>query len=251
MKSQSAVNHDFFVNCSTPEAAYLLGFLWGDGYLYERSYIEKRKGKKGTNSYNKRSYHIKIECSEDDLLSIMPLFEQSGKWTQYRRVREGRKAQLCLSTANKKLYDFLFENNYEIKSGADPIILKIIPKELVHYWWRGYFDADGCIYKVKRSGRSKQVSISSVYEQDWRSTSDLLDSLGVKYSIRRMVQSEKSRYSEVRFTSNESTDSFLEYIYSGKDFGLRRKKDIYIKSKCSNSANEINSVPSISVRKDV
>lgn len=251
MKSQSAVSHDFFINCRTPESAYLLGFLWGDGYLYHRSFFEKRKTKKGVSSYKKNSYHIKVECSEDDLSSIIPIFEQSGKWTSYRRKRVNKKPQLCLSTANKMLYDFLLTNNYQIKSGASPEILKHIPEELIHYWWRGYFDADGCIYKIKNSDRSKQVSISSVYDQDWIVTTDLLDRLGVTYSIRRIVRSEKSRYSEVRFTSNKSTETFLEYIYSGKEFGLLRKKQTYLKSKCSNSFNEINSVPSTSTLKDI
>jgi hypothetical protein len=250
MKSQSAVSHDFFINCRSPESAYLLGFLWGDGYLYDRSFVEKRKTKKGISSYNKHSYHIKVECSEDDLSLLIPIFTQSGKWTSYRRTRKGRKPQLCLSTANKKLYDFLSEYNYQIKSGAYPEILRVIPKEFVHYWWRGYFDADGCIYKIKRTGKSRQVSISSVYEQDWTATSDLLGVLGVKYSIRRVIRSEKSKYSEIRFTSNKSTEIFLEYIYSGKEFGLMRKKEIYLKSKYSNSASEINRVPSISVVKD-
>lgn len=250
MKSQSAVSHDFFINCCTPESAYLLGFLWGDGYLYHRSFVEKRKMKKGISSYNKHSYHIRIECCEDDLSSLIPIFEQSGKWTSYRRSPANRKPQLCLSTANKVLYDFLSTHNYKIKSGASPEILKIIPEELIHYWWRGYFDADGCIYRIKNSNSGKQVSISSVYDQDWTAATDLLDRLGVTYSVRRIVRSEKSRYSEVRFTSSKSTETFLEYIYSGKEFGLLRKKQTYLKSKCSNSANEIKSVPSISALKD-
>lgn len=253
MKSQSCVNHDFFMTCRTPESAYLLGFLWGDGYLYHKSYVEKRRMKKGISSYQKNSYHVKVECSEDDLSSLIPIFEKSGKWTSCKRQRANRKPQLCLSTCNRGLYDFLRAHNYKIKSGASPEILKIIPEELTHYWWRGYFDADGYIYRIKNngSGRSKQVSISSVYDQDWTETSNLLDKLGVKYSIRRAIQSEKSRYSEVRFTSNKSTEIFLDYIYSGEDFGLLRKKETYLKSKYSNSANEIKSVPAISSLKDL
>jgi hypothetical protein len=250
MKSQSAVNHNFFINCSTPESAYLLGFLWGDGYLYHRSYVEKRQMKKGISSYEKSSYHVTVECSEDDLSSLIPIFEKSGKWTSYSRHRENRKPQLRLSTCNRILYDFLCTHNYKIKSGASPEILKNIPEEFIHYWWRGYFDADGCIYRIKNSDRNRQVSISSVYEQDWTATSNLLDNLGVKYSVRRVIQSETSRYSEVRFTSYQSTEAFLSYIYSGKDFGLLRKKETYLKSKYSNSASEINSVPSISTLKD-
>lgn len=244
MKSQSNVNCDFFINCNTPESAYLLGFLWGDGNIYKYNFTEHRVGKRKTSKYNKSSYRISTECIESDLSEIKHLFNLSGRWTESRRHREGRSPSLTLSTTNKKFYDFLVKGNYGNKSGGHPDILKSIPVELIHYWWRGYFDADGCIYKIKNSNNI-QISLTSTYDQDWSAVSNLLGLLEIKHSITRIVRESGNQYSYIRFTSKKSTKAFLDYIYIGKEFGLSRKRDIYSKLNTSSSDNAITLTPSI------
>jgi len=49
------------------------------------------------------------------------------------------------------IYDFLSENNYKEKSYVSATkILNKIPNNLKKYFFRGYFDGDGSIYKYEK-----------------------------------------------------------------------------------------------------
>lgn len=189
----------------------MLGFIWGDGYILKN--IEKSK------------FKLSIECAEEDLKLIEPIFNKAGKWTRSKRTRVNRKPSLLLTTSNKKLIEYLESKNYLIKSGANATILNDFKDDLKKYWLRGYLDADGCIY-YNRELSQKQLSFSSTYDQDWKFCEDLFQSLNIKYKISRRKK-EKSKHSCIRVCS-EDLCKLCEYIYSGEKMGLKRKYDKYI-----------------------
>lgn len=198
-----------FINCVKPESAYLLGLIWGDGTL------------------GKNSSLIRIEMVKEDLITLLPLFQLFGHWTVSCRNRPNRKTQMTIQTHNIDLSEYLKNNNYLIKSYSNPIILGDIPKDLHHYWWRGYFDADGCLY-VNKKLCLYQTCLSSTYNQDWTHAENMLNELELKYTVMRTIRSEKSRYSAIRFTSKPSMIKFGEYLYAGEQFGLERKLNKYL-----------------------
>jgi intein-encoded DNA endonuclease-like protein len=187
-------------------SSYLMGFLWADGYLV--------KGRKT----------IRLEIVNDDFECIRNILSRCGKWSVYNRLRKGRRLQTIASTDSKHLYDYLSDLGYIDKSYLSACsVLSVIPDKLKSYWWRGYFDGDGCIYVHKRQYLN-QISLAGSFNQDWEFAEDLLSELGIKYKVLRRVQN-GSKDSIVRFCRKKDCINFGEYIYQGIQFGLDRKMD--------------------------
>ena len=203
------VNHQFFTNPQTPESCYCLGFIWADGYLYQPT--------------NK----ISLELITDDIEDIKHLFLLSGKWHLTSRIRKNRKSQSCLSANNRFLFDFLKDNDYLTKSQASPTkILSVIPDNLKHYWWRGFFDGDGCWY-ANQKYYVFQAQLAGSYNQDWASAEELCKSLDIKYSLSRRQQGEN--YSSCIRICGQNAKIFGRYIYRDWNFiGLNRKYCKYL-----------------------
>jgi len=153
------INFSFFENIKTPEISYILGILWADGCISKR-------------------YGVMLWLKEDDIEDIEEVFQYIGEWGIYYRQLQNRKKQKCLSFSNKIIHEFLIENDYDKKSFVSPNkILYKIPDNLKHYFFRGYFDGDGCFFLGKNQ---YQMNITSSYIQDWSFIDDIMVKLGIK-----------------------------------------------------------------------
>jgi hypothetical protein len=206
-----------FVN-TTPMTAYLLGYLWADGHLYDYG----------------RNRRITISVVENDGIYLLPLFEKTGIWRTYRHERKtcgpNSKPQLQIYIQDKQLFEWLKDCGYKKKSGKSPnLILNHIPENIHHYFWRGYIDGDGCFY-VRPNGKSPEFSISSTYNQDWASAKLLCKYLGIHYTIRKRIH-KLGRGSCFIILRRNDIRKLGQYLY--KDFdgiiGLTRKYDKYQK----------------------
>jgi hypothetical protein len=191
-------------------SSYLLGLLWGDGYLNNKS----------------QNYRICIESISSDLKEIEHIFNSTGKWGFRERFRKNRQPQTSRICSNLDLYTYLKENNYEDKATKNSIIQNEIDKNLVHYWWRGYFDADGCIY-FNIKNKCTQLSFSSSYEQDWTFVEELFSYLNITWTIKRIIKPNNNKYSMIRTTNKSYCIKFLNYIYQDEIFGFSRKYNKY------------------------
>lgn len=207
--SEYDVNPQQFINIDTPEVAYILGLIWADGYV----------------SHNNRRYVTSLTMKCSDYNGIEKLFLKTGKWKKYKRVHQKWKPVFEIKAYNKPLTIFLVENDYRIKSGAsaDKILSKI-PDHLKHYWWRGYFDGDGCIPNPN-SCSGCQIYISSVYSQNWEFLEKLCKEQSIlSYKINR--RNGKTKCSAFVITGYADSFKFLSYIYLGyyqDNIGLKRK----------------------------
>jgi hypothetical protein len=208
------INPDIFTNPCTKELVYLLGYLWADGYINKN--IDKNK---------KKRYIVSLQIQHEDFLSIENIIDITGKWNKWKRKESNnngvyRKAQQTVITSNKIIHNFLLKYNYGYKY-KNPTILSIIPNNQHYYWFRGYFVGDGCFYCGKSS---KQISISSCYQQDWSFMKDLCKQLSIKYSIQRLKRNATSASSSFRITNKIGIITFGNYIYKNYDnIGLKRK----------------------------
>lgn len=202
------VNSDIFIKNFTPESAYLLGFIWADGYLIRNE--------------------IRVECVKTDIDTLFPVFNKTGVWNQYDRTRPNRKPQSNLYTANTQIYEFLQSCDYKAKTNKSAdVILNKIPKNLHHYWFRGLFDGDGCWY-INTKNKAYQASIAGGYEQDWSYLENKLKELNIKFSLQRRELKVGSKMSVIRLTSRTACRQFGEYIYKNYEddnIGLSRKKE--------------------------
>jgi hypothetical protein len=198
------VNIEQFISIKKPEIAYLLGFLWADGYITRNE--------------------IRLEIVKKDMTDIKKVLDSIGTWTYSDRQRKNWQVVTRATTSNKKLMLFLKENDYDKKSyvSADKILSKI-PDELKHYWFRGLIDGDGNIYPPK-----KRISISGSYDQNWFFIIDLCSMMDANCNIYKIDKINKSSVIEINGTNG---CKFGEFIYSGLIFGLSRKYKKYLEMK--------------------
>ncbi len=206
------VNPNQFMDVKTPEAAYLLGLLWADGYVLP-------------------PHRIEIQANRDDLNEVLHIFLQTGAWCVMERTPKGRKPQLTIVTSNRLLVDHLVSHGYVAKSTRSACsILSTIPNRLKHYWWRGLIDGDGCFY-LNRERYLTQFSIASSHAQDWTYIESLEQQLGIKMVVKRRFQRQNGRLngnSIARIVNRQDIVKLGEYIYQGyksDGIGLKRKWD--------------------------
>jgi hypothetical protein len=208
------VNADFFIS-PQKEQAYILGLLWADGYLNNKS----------------QSNRICIECLERDLIPLKKLFTS---WSCFTRKRKNRQAQLSYICNNIKLYNFLEQMDYADKTFKEPKkildYLEKIDSNLIKYWFRGYFDGDGCVYHNKKH-YLRQISFASGYKQNWNIFLKYLKNLNITNIkiTKRILEKSNSKSSDLKFCGVENCNKFFKFIYPGNfDFGFRRKYDKFI-----------------------
>lgn len=212
------INPKKFFDLEDPEVIYFLGLLWSDGFMYQDNNVS----------------HVGITMVEDDVESIRDILDRIGKWNYYHRKNKNKtwKPSINVMTNNKTIYNFLSENDFKYKSTKSPKkILNLIPDNLKHYFFLGVVDGDGCFYVRKtKKNNINQFTITSSYNYEWKSFSDLCDRLEIKYKIKR-YKYEKKSYSILRITNKDGIIKLGNYIYqsSENDIYLKRKYESFIK----------------------
>lgn len=211
------INPDLFYNINQKEVVYLLGLMWSDGFLNK----------------TKNCSTIGIKMVSEDMDTLLSSLNKIGKWNIYKRNILGNKPTTTISTNNKRIYDFLIENDYNDKSFKTANkILSRIPHHLISYFFRGVIDGDGCFYfKKQKNTYLRQLTIASTYEQDWSYVEDLFKKMNIKYSIKK-IKRLNSSYSIIRITNKDGIKKIGEFIYANYNFdkiGLKRKNDKFMK----------------------
>lgn len=197
----------------TKEQAYILGFIWADGWIRKSKYHNE----------------IRVECLKTDIDEIYPYFiKENPNWKIYCRNRSNRKPQARLNLVDKSLVLFLYNNDYTSNSSKPAsAILSHIPDKLKPYWFRGLIDGDGCWYYKDTLPRKRKFEISSNYEQDWSYFTNLLDDLKINYQYYQYESKKGNKSSRIELGKKQNLITLGEYIY--KDFNLyplRIKKKI-------------------------
>lgn len=220
---QYNVNPARFTIVDSPEAAYILGLLWADGYVIS----------------NQDRGEVRLSLVKEDADEVAPTFLKTGQWRLHERQPTDKRSQTVrrltgwIETHNRPLADYLLSKDYGAKGhvSADKI-LETIPAHLRHYWFRGLFDGDGSLY-LNPDGKHVAFGISSSFEQDWSYLAALFDSWGDDhYRVHRKVVHEKSRFSKFDVVRRASILKFCEYIYQSYEqdkIGLTRKWGKYMK----------------------
>jgi hypothetical protein len=218
MKRLPKVNTEQFLNVKTPEIAYILGFIWADGCII--------------NNDSRKAYAIQIANIMEDSLEIYETFKKTGDWNFHEKKEKNKNLnkQGVISTFNKKLVQYLTENDYKSKSFSSPDkILLTIPDNLNQYFFLGLIDGDG---HISEKGK---LEVSSGYDQNWNFLIKLCEKLKIKYKISRR-ENKKKQYKFSSFNISKTTNivKFCEYIYQdyeAKKIGLERKYNNFVNLK--------------------
>ena len=210
--NKNKIKEGFLINLADKKNVYLLGLIWADGFLYDKKY--KR---------------VSLELKANDFNDIEPILTSNGINCIYVRKRlNSSHLQKSMSFNDIKIFNFLKNNDYHIKSGTSPDkILKEIPENLKYYWWRGYFDGDGCLYIKTKN----QLAFWSTITQDWSFLKNLFHSLDICYytTIKYSRKNTTHLSSSVEIRKMGEIKLMLEYIYKNYDgIGISRKYSRYL-----------------------
>jgi hypothetical protein len=206
--------HDIgdFLDVRKPFIAYILGYWWADGHV------------------RKKSSQIHFTIAKRDFDEIADFYRTQLESNYSLRPRTNPKHSLIIDChmTNRNLSNFLKAHDYTVKSGASADkILTHIPEHLRHYWWRGYFDGDGCI--TLKTPLDGEASFAAGYHQDWTFLEQLSKDLGIGMPLISRRHRRTGGSSEAIFQANKAVLALDRYIYQGDTFGLSRKRE---KFKC-------------------
>ena len=213
-----------------PEAAYLLGFIWGDGCISTRRTNTKE---------------IIISIQYKDGKEIFKICKKVGLWNKYIYTRHHKiygytleKKYMTIRCNDLSSCNFLIQHDFKCKKLSPNKILKIIPCKLHHYFFRGIVDADGSFFIARRKNRKDEggFSISGPHDQNWLYITKLCDELKITYKIKRYHHSRCvkknggfSHASAINIYRQKDIIKIGKYLYQGKRFGLIRKNRKYKK----------------------
>lgn len=210
--SDYSVNPQQFYKIKTKEVAYLLGFLWADGWVIQ----------------SKRNNSVGLEIKSTDFPFISKVLDTTGRWRKSKRTRNKIYHSCNAIISNKPLVDFLVYHGYKSKSiGSADSILSIIPEKFKRYWFLGLFDGDGWLYFNKKQ-KAMKFNICSSVDQDWTFAEKLFVKLDIKYYISKnknhLPNGNLCRNSVINFSNRKSIEVIINYLYpNGYELGLKRK----------------------------
>lgn len=205
------VNDNYFNQIDTPNKAYILGFLYADGY----------------NSSSTRGMIIRIKDIDVDILykikneinSEAPITPVDDE-LEYKG-KKVKRHHMNLSVYNKQIHEDLekwgvysYDKTFRI---TFPFWLS---NDLKWHFIRGYFDGDGCFYEYKNKDRALVTIMSSAKFSD--ELCDFLNDNEIKCtSTFASNASEKNKI--VKFSSKKAVKRFFDFIYKDAEIYLDRK----------------------------
>jgi hypothetical protein len=202
-------NIHFFDNIDTEQKAYVLGFYYGDGYNYE----------------NKNNIAIRITDYEilDKIRTAMESNHPFHILNQKKRTADGyaRSETYVFALFGKHISQALAEKGCpQAKSKTLTMPSQnTVPKHLINHFVRGYFDADGSIFKVKRTER---LGISII------GTRTFLDEMAKYLPCKTFIRDRKyTEMSDLRIGKQQDIQEFKKWLYKDSTIHLERKEKIF------------------------
>ena len=198
-------NREFFKEITTEQQAYILGFIYADGYNSE-----------------KQLCFAQLEQDEDVLIQIKNALQADNEITKKVQKVNGKirceltfsSVEMCQDLTNlgairakSLLIEFPDEN--------------IIPKKLMPHFIRGYFDGDGCVWngkrkimKVKDDTRSTGYRERIVHNVKFTFTGNFkfIEALQ-EYLVENKIVSKKTK---LNFSKAKETKHICTMEYSGR-----------------------------------
>lgn len=191
---------------NNPEIAYLLGFSWGDGYIY------------------KKHNYLAIECIATDMKYIIKIVEHLNLRHSISYLFKKNRIPAIKCTISDPRVCFIPEiEDYKNKSKIGPErILAKIPKKLHYAFLLGLLDADG-------SFSNEKITISGPFRYNWNEIVKLFpidDSGDIKiYNTKNIYNDRQHRYSCMILNKFIECEKVIKYIYQNKNLkGLSRKR---------------------------
>lgn len=199
-------NDDFFDKIDSEIKAYLLGFLYADGYLASDGRVGIR--------LNQKDKEI-IELIKEHICPNNPIeFSNSQNFK--------RDPQVSIRFNSKRIYERLLELGFFVeKTNLNSNIFNNIPDLFKLDFIRGFTDGDGCLgfYKNKTYNTYK---VSLAYSNgSSQILNDINNYFGLTYGG---IIKDKTTWFTLRFDKKKESSDIIYQLYSNSNFHLNRKK---------------------------
>lgn len=206
-----SVKEDIFQNIDTEEKAWMLGFIYADGY------IDSSKTKlKFTLAEKDKDVLEKIKSI---LRSNSPIKRKEGR--QIKGTDYFGSSTVTLMISNAQICQDLEKHGAFYKKSLKlqfPLFLK---DELIRHFIRGYFDGDGSI----TFGRHDFPKISIASNKEFlEGIHDILLKENITSNI---YASNRSKVNSLEINAKSSVEKFLNYIYKDSNIFMERKYQRY------------------------
>lgn len=212
------IDENYFDIIDTPNKAYILGFLYADGY----------------NSEKDGYFRIRLSISDSDILEKINKEIGSNKPLKTEEIKQyGKyKSQDCciLQINNLHISKRLAELGVTQGKSLTCQFPNWLNKDLYSHFFRGVFDGDGWIAKDIQK-RSIGICGSKDFINDMSLWLEL--NIGVECKVR--VRNNDTGFSEFNIGVRGGVYKFLDYIYANADLCLNRKYQIYVEKYMNNT----------------
>jgi intein-encoded DNA endonuclease-like protein len=204
-------NEHFFDQIDNEIKAYILGFLYADGYNSERyNRVDLTLAKKDVEI---------LEKIRDVLCPNYPL---------RNFVRAGREfVQLLM--ASKHMSETLVRQGCPQAKTFKLVFPTFIPKDLVRHFIRGYSDGDGCITFTNRNGRQAYYHIMVGAESFINSMAGIFKTeLDAHSSILKATPARDNNIKIMNVGGNRQVKRVLDWLYQDATIFMQRKYERYL-----------------------
>jgi intein/homing endonuclease len=212
------LNESYFSTIDTQDKAYILGILYADGCILEKSKTIKISLKESDN-------HILKKISSLIYIDYRPLDREICK-NSYSNNTIINTLRIC----SLIMYVDLLVHGLTPRKSLTLEFPKTIPNNLMSHFLRGYLDGDGWISvttrKYKGNPSTKRIRCGFLCSKEFSvELINFLNNLNVKSSI--VIDHRCSQIYDVRITSNKSSKILLDFIYKDATIYLQRKYSKY------------------------
>lgn len=225
------VNDNFFEIIDTEEKAYILGFLYADGYIVKVG----------------NSYKIKISLSKKDKVFLEKISRELCDYpvkdyiTKTKIARSGTIENSEVTFRSEKMFNDLYKKGL---TNRKSLILKFptndqVPEFLLCHFIRGYFDGDGSVsvytyFSALRNKRYERIEIN------FCGTFEFLDELRILLNLpNSCLKKEKRRITncyKLQFTGVSRVNNLYNLMYKNCHLQLNRKRKVFenfLQERCS------------------
>ena len=206
------INDYYFDNMDNQDKAYILGFLYTDGY--------------NISNYDKSHYDIGITLNPEDKYMLDEMCKRMGM---------NRESMIIINSTNKQPYARIDIMNKHMVMQLDSLgIVRNktrktqfpfwLHEDLYSHFVRGLLDGDGCITKSL-----DKVSFCGSHKLMCDLAEIINSKLGYLPHVGNYKQSEGISY--IHISGIEKRIKLLDWIYKDAGLKLKRKYDLYLKMK--------------------
>lgn len=204
------VDVNYFDEINTPNKAYILGFLYADGY----------------NNLIINSWCLSLKKMDEEILIKIQKELKSNKPIKYRD-------DLHKDGTSRDMASFYIGSKHMCESLAKWGVVQnktfqlkfpdFLNEDLLPHFIRGYFDGDGCISgRIRKDRNVMRYSVNIMSNIDFcEGCTEYLNKKWIKAHCNIPSGQPKNRI--VRFSAIESMKKFYELIYTNADLKLERK----------------------------